>query len=297
MSRRQALLPVLCLFAVLIPAGGRAAGRENLSRTSRGGEDSRTLAGFSSMTPSWFVESTQQGSEYGFAVSSAGDVNGDGYGDVLVGSSKYADNIYREGVVFVFHGSIAALSPAADWQACSGQKGSLFGSAVAAAGDVNGDGYADILIGAPSYNDGTTKTGAAFAYYGSPFGLSDAPGWSWIGGSPNADFGYAVASAGDVNQDGFADVLIGAPWFTQDLKEEGAAFLFLGSSTGLSRVPDWITEGDQIGSGFGAAVSGAGDVNGDGFSDVIVGAPSYDNSLGEGGRVFLFLDKPVRHRN
>jgi hypothetical protein len=88
---------------------------------------------------------------------------------------------------------------------------------------------------------------------------------------------YSVASAGDVNGDGFSDVIVGAHLFDQRLRpNEGAAFVYHGSASGLSTTPNWTAESNQGNAQFGVSVASAGDVNGDGFSDVIVGAYMFD---------------------
>ena len=112
------------------------------------------------------------GDQVGYAVSTAGDVNGDGYADVMVGAPKdYTEEGIREGGARVFYGCAAGIySPLVpDWETGSGDSGSYFGSAVATAGDVNHDGYADIIVGAPAYHsdeDQVGAVGAAFVYHG-----------------------------------------------------------------------------------------------------------------------------------
>ena len=86
-------------------------------------------------------------------------------------------------------------------------------------------------------------------------------------------FGVSVATAGDVNGDGYSDVIVGAHDYDSDQTDEGRAYVYLGSASGLASSPAWTAEGDQAGADFGISVATAGDVNGDGYSDVIVGAP------------------------
>jgi hypothetical protein len=100
----------------------------------------------------WNVESNQTDAQMGFAVASAGDVNSDGYSDVIVGAPTYGN-----GQVFVYYGSATGLSATASWMQTISQSGARFGAAVAGAGDVNGDGYADVIIGAPNYANGRHK--------------------------------------------------------------------------------------------------------------------------------------------
>jgi hypothetical protein len=107
--------------------------------------------------------------------------------------------------------------------------------------------------------------------------LSTTPNWTAESNQANAYFGFSVASAGDVNGDGFSDVIVGAYRFDNGQTDEGAAFVYHGSASGLSTTPDWTAESDQDFAEFGFSVASAGDVNGDGFSDVIVGAWKFDN--------------------
>ena len=109
-------------------------------------------------------------------MATAGDVNGDGYADVIVGAFGYDNGQADEGRAFVYHGSAGGLSGSAAWTAESDQAGAWFGSSVATAGDVNGDGYADVIVGAPYYDNGQTDEGRAFVYHGSAGGLSGSVG-------------------------------------------------------------------------------------------------------------------------
>jgi hypothetical protein len=114
--------------------------------------------------------------------------------------------------------------------------------------------------------------------------LLTAAAWTAESNQAGASFGSSVASAGDVNGDGFSDVVVGARNFDNGEADEGRAFVYLGSATGLATTPAWMAESNQTNALFGTSVAGAGDVNGDGFSDVVVGAPNFDNSETDEGR-------------
>ena len=131
------------------------------------------------------------------------------------------------------------LQPIPIWAASVGQSNAQFSCSLACAGDVNGDGFDDIIVGARNFTVNEDEEGAVFAYYGSREGLPDQPSWRASPGRPNADFGYAVASAGDVNGDGFSDVIIGSYGYRPpgSAVMGGAAFLYLGSSNGLGHKP------------------------------------------------------------
>ena len=121
-------------------------------------------AGFSSVIlPSWYAQSDQGGSEFGFAVAGAGDVNGDGYDDILIGAPKYDDGSVRGGAAFVFHGGPAGFGDTPHWSFGGEVKGSRLGAAVAGVGDINSDGYDDIIVGAYRYKDGQSEEGRAEA--------------------------------------------------------------------------------------------------------------------------------------
>jgi hypothetical protein len=227
-------------------------------------------------------------------VASAGDVNGDGFADVIVGVPKYDAGQFQEGAAFVFLGSAAGLGPAgtptnADWAAESDQNDAQLGACVATAGDVNGDGYGDVIAGAPLYDAGAvTDAGEAIVYLGSSRGPTLNPDWSASDFLSSAQFGFSVSTAGDVNGDGYSDVIVGAVGFDGGQLNEGAAFLFLGSTMGLASSFAWSAEGNQSSALFGNSVSAAGDVNGDGYSDVVVGAPLQAGGQTDEGRIFLY---------
>ncbi|MDY7033305.1 MAG: integrin alpha [Thermodesulfobacteriota bacterium] len=239
-------------------------------------------------TPTWTAEANQPNSGFGYSVCTAGDVNGDGYDDVIIGARKYDNGETDEGMVFLYYGSAQGLSVTADWTAEGDQVEAEFGYSVCTAGDVNGDGYDDVIVGARKYDNGEADEGMVFLYYGSVQGLSTAADWTAEGDQAEAEFGYSVCTAGDVNGDGYDDVIVGARKYDNGEADEGMVFLYYGSVQGLPVTADWAAEGDQAEAGFGVSVSTAGDVNGDGFDDVIVGARGYDNGQTDEGMVFVY---------
>lgn len=241
-----------------------------------------------SPTAAWTVESNQIDANYGISVAGAGDVNGDGYSDVIVGAYFYDNGQTDEGRAYVYHGSASGLSTSPAWTTESDQASASYGNVVAGAGDVNGDGYSDVLVGAYFYDNGQTNEGRAYAYFGSSSGLSTTPAWTAESNQNNAFFADSVASAGDVNGDGFSDIIVGAYFYDNGETNEGRAYVYHGSQTGPSTTADWTMESDQAGALFGVSVASAGDVNGDGYSDVIVGAQRFDNGETDEGSAFVY---------
>jgi hypothetical protein len=244
-----------------------------------------------SATPDWSAEGNQERARFGVSVSGAGDVNGDGFDDVLVGAPGFDNGELAEGRAYLFLGSASGPSTTPDWTTESNQQAARLGEAVSGAGDVNGDGFDDVLVGAPNYNAAHTKDGRAYLFLVSAGGLSATPDWSVEGNQEDGFFATSLSCAGDVNGDGFDEVIVGARNHTNGQVNEGGAFLYLGSATGPSVAADWTAESDQQNARFGMSVSGAGDVNGDGFDDFLVGAPQFDAGADE-GRAFLYLGAP-----
>ena len=239
----------------------------------------------------WTAEGDQVGSSFGHSVSTAGDVNGDGYDDAIVGAIRYDNGQADEGRVFVFHGSAEGLSTIPNWTAEGDLEYTWFGYSVGTAGDVNGDGYDDVIVGTAWYYDNDQyQEGRAFVYFGSALGLSTIPNWTAQSNVIDDNFGFSVSTAGDVNGDGYDDVIVGAIHYD---KAKGRAYVYNGSAEGLSAIPDWTAEGDQDAAQFGSSVNTAGDVNGDGYDDVIIGAPGYSNDQVQEGRAYIYLGSEV----
>jgi len=233
-----------------------------------------------SESPSWSMTGDQVGSNFGSAMR-AGDVNGDGYYDLLIGASYYDDGEIDEGKVFVYLGSSAGLSHEASWSYEGEQLNANLGYLnINPSGDVNHDGYSDVLVTARGFDNGR---GRVLLFLGSKNGLNNSPSWVMTGDQTESMFGNASV-IGDVNGDGFLDIGVGAWQYDNGQVDEGRAYIYYGSITGIRTQPSWIVESNISGGTWGKHIAPAGDVNGDGFSDILVGSDLYGSNKG-----FLFL--------
>jgi hypothetical protein len=212
----------------------------------------------------------------GRSVAGAGDVNGDGYPDLVVGA--YGDDNTGDGAgsARVFSGANGAVLYTFDGQAA----GDGFGFAVSGAGDVNGDGRADILVGAFQNDSTGNNAGAAYIYSGANGSLL----YTFNGDSAGDNFGWAVSNIGDVNGDDHDDVAVGAPYDDDNGSLSGSMRVFSGSDGSIL----YTLIGDQAGDLLGSSIGKIGDVDGDGHPDIIAGAYLADPNGSAAGMARVF---------
>jgi large repetitive protein len=216
--------------------------------------------------------STLSGSgSFGYSVSDAGDVDGDGYDDVIVGA--YSHYSYPS-TAYVHHGSASGVATTAV-TTLSGD--SAFGYSVAGAGDVDNDGYDDVIVGAYAHSDSTASNGQVYVHHGSASGVATAATTTITGTTWSGYLGKSVDGAGDVNADGYDDVVIGEPWYGGGGgSRSGRLQIYYGSASGVDNTIATVTDAGATYEAIGQSVSGAGDVDGDGYDDVIAGTgPGY----------------------
>ncbi len=241
----------------------------------------------------------------GMSVSGAGDVNGDGFDDVIVGAWGADPNAFSSGSSYVVFGKATGFDAQMDLSSLNGSNGfrldgehelDVSGSSVSGAGDVNGDGFADLIVGASLADFNGDVSGSSYVVFGKALGFDAQMDLSSLNGSNGFRLdgeyeldlsGRSVSGAGDVNGDGFDDVIVGAYGADPNGELSGSSYIVFGKAAGFDVQMDLSSlngrngfrlDGEHKGDYSGSSVSGAGDVNGDGFDDVIVGAERADSN-------------------
>ncbi len=253
----------------------------------------------------------------GRAVAGAGDVNGDGVDDIIIGAYGAAPNGQASGASYVVFGKTTGFSANVNLLNLDGSNGFILngvatidrsGRAVGGDGDVNGDGFSDVIVGAPFSDPFGSESGTSYVVFGkssfgSPIELSSLDGNTGfkVTGRGSLDrSGRSLAMAGDVNSDGYGDMIIAAPLANAPGIDSGAAYVLFGKSGGFASTISVSTldgtngfkiSGAAAGDGAGRWVAPGGDLNADGFSDVIVGAFLADTGAGNAGKSYLIYGR------
>ena len=223
------------------------------------------------LTPFTELLGLQAGDQLGLRVLCPGDVDHDGHDDLVATAPRARRADGGEGLVLLYRGGAAGISPSPAWSA--GQQGpwAAEGETLAVA-DMNRDGWLDVLTGAPDWDETWTDEGRVALYLNGPAGLPAAPSQVWLGGAALARFGGALAAGPDVDGDGHSELLVGAPsWDSPFLMEVGQATLFMGSSSGPAARPAWSWQGQLTRERLGSGVALA-DHDGDGRAEVLLTA-------------------------
>ena len=231
----------------------------------------------------------------GVSIDGAGDFDGDGYADIILGASQNDEAAYTAGKVYLIFGRQApwnvdvSLSEVGS-SFLGDDVGDSIGSAVAGIGDVNGDGLDDVAMGSSSYDP-------AYVFFGDEIrptaGTSGDNADASIAGENGEGAGYPLAGGGDVNGDGFDDFLVGSYGYNH---MQGRVRLVLGKATGWTTMSppaaaDAYYRGEHHGDAFGLFMTIIGDVNGDGLADMAFGAPYYSDGGKNAGKVYILFGR------
>ncbi len=245
-----------------------------------------------------WINGTSSGDSFSHSASGGQDVNNDGVEDVIVGASASDVGGTSSGAAYVFYGeptnAILTAGTDSDHIFEGSSSSDYLGFAVAIVGDMDGDAYAEVAMGAYLQDSGGSSAGAAYVYYGPLTGThtgADVSGADarLIGEDGSDYFGYSVDDAGDVDGDGNNDIIVGAMYEDAGGASAGAAYVFTGGPTGVvdASTADLKLLGESSSDAAGNAVSGAGDTDGDGYADVVIGAYKNNDGGTDAGALYV----------
>ena len=234
--------------------------------------------GGASADPNWDFRLLAEAADdqLGYAVAGVGDLDNDGFDDIAVGA-HYNDRAGTDiGSVWIVFGSASPFGTRQTVLTGNSSGPKAFGHSLAG-GDFNGDGYSDLVIGAPfdvTRSPSDYDLGKVYIYFGGPSFDSSV---DVVVGAEDFDdeFGFSVANAGDLNADGFDDLIVGARYYGSWMDSQyGKAYIYFGGDP-MDTTADLTITGEATYCWLGYSVAGAGDINGDGFDDVLIGSPWY----------------------
>ncbi|OQX89334.1 MAG: hypothetical protein B6D65_03750 [candidate division Zixibacteria bacterium 4484_93] len=241
----------------------------------RGGPDMDSL-------PDFIIEGEEERDQFGISVSPAGDFNGDGFSDLLVG----ANVSLGIGKAYIFFGG-PAFDGIPDVEMAGREFVDNYGYAVTGLGDINGDGFDDVAVGA-LYNDALgDRTGQVYIYFGGETADGEAD-IVLTGLDSLNDFGCDLDGGYDINGDGAPDLIVGSVQAGRYWEAPGLAEIFFGGEL-LDTIPDVIVSGEDTMDFFGGVVAGLGDMNGDGYDDFASGAYHHHGDAESSGKVYVYL--------
>lgn len=229
---------------------------------------------------------------FGTVVERAGDTNGDGFDDVLVGAPSWDGPEVDEGKVWLYRGASTGLATTPAWSVEGNQSGAQLGVAMAGAEDINNDGYAEIAVGAPYFDNGQVDEGKAWVYFGAATGPGTAATASFESNYPTARLGHGMGIA-QITTDAYADYVLASPNYGTSSSNVGRMWTYLGSAAGLATAAASTTDANHASGCWGCEISVGGDANADGRTDVLVGAPVWTQTYVAEGAAFLYLGGPA----